>query len=68
MITYLNIKTAYGVETVDQLNRKDFKIGYEGYIEYLKELKRLKNEYRLASNCYSNIYSSQRCTNDWKNN
>lgn len=62
-MTYLNIKTQYGVETVDQIERKDF----NSYKEYCIELKRLKNEYRLASNCYSNIYSSQRCTNDWKN-
>jgi len=60
---YLNIKTVHGVETVDQLERKDF----SSYKEYIQELKRLKNEYRLASNCYAGIYSSQRCTNDWKN-
>jgi hypothetical protein len=61
---YLNIKTSEGVETVDQLDRKDFST----YKEYLQELKRLKNEYRLASNYYSGIYTSQRSTNDWKTN
>ncbi len=63
-MTYLNIKTNYGVETVDQLDQKDFKT----YKEFRTELIRLKKEYRLASSCYNSIYSSQRCTNDWKNN
>lgn len=66
-MTYLNIKTSLGVETVDQLDRKDFKIGFEGYREFKAELKRLKNEYRIASSYYSSIYSSQRCTKYWKN-
>lgn len=61
-MTYLNIKTVYGVETVDQLDRKDFST----YKDFCIELKRLKNEYRIASDCYSSIYTSQRCTNDWK--
>lgn len=59
---YLNIKTSQGVETIDQLDAKDFKT----YKEFNKELKRLKNEYRIASSFYNSIYSSQRCTNDWK--
>lgn len=60
---YLNIKTNYGVETVDQLERKDFNINYQGYKDFCNELKRLKNEYRLSG---MNVYSSQRSTNDWK--
>ena len=63
-MTYLNIKTSEGVETIDQIDRKDFKT----YKEYCTELKRLKNEYRIASDYYSTIYTSQRCTNDWKLN
>jgi len=62
-MTYLNIKTVYGVETVDQLERKDFNQNYQGYKDFCNELKRLKKEYRL---CGMNVYSSQRCTNDWK--
>jgi hypothetical protein len=61
-MTYLNIKTVYGVETVDQLEEKDF----NSFKEYRAELKRLLSEYRLASNCYASIYTSQRCTNDRK--
>jgi hypothetical protein len=57
-MTYFNIKTIYGVETVDQLNRKDF----QTYSEYIIELKRLKNEYRLAG---MDIYLSQRATKEW---
>lgn len=57
-MTYFNIKTIYGVETVDQLNRKDF----QTYSEYIIELKRLKNEYRMAG---MDIYLSQRATKEW---
>jgi len=57
-LTYFNIKTIYGVETVDQLNRKDF----QTYSEYIVELKRLKNEYRMAG---MDIYLSQRATKEW---
>lgn len=55
---YFNIKTSYGVETIDQLDRKDF----ETYKDYIAELRRLKNEYRLAG---MNVYLSQRATNEW---
>ena len=58
-MTYLNVKTNYGIETVDQLNRKDFIL----YRDYCNELRRLKNEYRL---CGLNVYTSQRSTNEWK--
>jgi hypothetical protein len=58
-MTYLNVKTSYGIETIDELNRKDF-ISYK---DYCNELRRLKNEYRL---CGLNVYSSQKSTNDWK--
>jgi len=58
-MTYLNVKTSYGIETVDQLDRKDFIL----YKDYCNELRRLKNEYRL---CGLNVYSSQRSTNEWK--
>jgi hypothetical protein len=57
---YFNIKTNYGVETIDQLDRKDFST----YSEYIAELKRLKNEYRLAG---MDIYLSQRATKEWYN-
>jgi len=57
-MTYLNIKSSYGIETVDQLSEKDFKT----YKEFRSELIRLKNEYRL---CSMDVYTSQRCTKEW---
>lgn len=59
---YLNLKTAYGIETVDCIDEKEF----NSYKEYRKELKRLLNEYRLCSDYYSNIYTSQRSTKNFK--
>ena len=58
---YFNIKTQYGVETVDQLDQKDFTF----YKDFRQELVRLLNEYRLAG---MDVYISQRATKDWKNN
>jgi hypothetical protein len=55
---YLNLKTNYGIETVDQLERKDF----NSYKEYITELKRLKSEYRL---CGMDVYTSQRPDKTW---
>jgi hypothetical protein len=57
---YFNIKTNYGVETIDQLDAKDF----SSYKDYSTELRRLKNEYRLAG---MDIYISQRATKEWNN-
>lgn len=50
---YLNLKTNYGIETVDELNPKDFKT----FREFRTELKRLISEYRIAG---MDVYSSQR--------
>jgi hypothetical protein len=55
---YFNIKTSYGVETIDQLDAKDF----TSYKDYSAELRRLKNEYKLAG---MNVYISQRATKEW---
>lgn len=59
-MTYFNIKTNNGVETVDQISDKDFPT----YKEFINEKRRLLNEYRLSG---INVYLSQRCTNDWRN-
>ena len=56
---YFNLKTNYGVETVDELSQSDF----NSYREFRKELNRLISEYHMAGMA---VYSSQRCTNDWK--
>jgi hypothetical protein len=57
---YLNLRTNFGVETVDELNPTDFTTRKE----YKKELNRLVSEYHLAG---TNVYISSRCTKDWKN-
>ena len=56
---YLNLKTVYGVETVDELNIKDFKTRKE----FIIELKRLQNEYRISGMA---VYISSRCSKDWR--
>ena len=58
-MTYLNMKTNHGTETVDEIDPKEFIT----YTQFLKEKRRLIQEYRM---CNMNVYSSQRCTNDWK--
>ena len=55
---YLNIKTSYGVETVDELNPSDFGI----FKDFRVELSRLVSEYRMAG---MNVYVSQRPCKDW---
>jgi hypothetical protein len=56
---YINTKTVYGVETIDEINRSDF----EGYREY-------KNELRTVISGYYdngiNVYLSHRSTKEWK--
>ena len=59
---YLNLKSQYGVETVDQ-----FKQG-EGAPQELKEFRKYVNE--MVKNYRENnmqVYKSQRATRDWKN-
>ena len=56
---YYNYKTGYGVETVDQIDQKDF-IWYK---EYRQELRRLLGEYHLAG---MNVYISSRSSKDWR--
>lgn len=56
---YFNIKTSYGVETIDQLDAKDF----NSYKDYIAELRRLKNEYRISG---IEVYISQKSTKEWR--
>ena len=60
MTRYLNTRTSYGVETVDELSSFDF----DSRKSFVKELKRLISEYRIAG---MHVYSSIRSTKDWKN-
>jgi len=57
---YFNMKTNFGVETVDEIRRADWGT-YKGYIA---ELRSMLSNYRIAG---MNVYLSQRCTNNWKN-
>jgi len=56
MIKYLNIKTKYGVETWESVDRDNFNT----FSEYKKEVRRLINEYKLMG---YNMYLSQRKSN-----
>ena len=56
---YLNMRTSYGVETVDQICRED----WPDRKSYLNELKSMVENYHLSG---MNVYTSRRCTKDWK--
>jgi len=60
MKRYLNLKTNYGVETIEELDLKDF----ENRRELIREKNRLIREYWL---CGMNVYTSQRCDKTWNN-
>ena len=60
MKKYFNIKSVYGVETIDELDSSDFST----LKEFRQEVKRLYREYNLTP---MNVYTSSRCTKDWKN-
>jgi len=58
---YFNLRSkSYGVETVDELDPKDFKTKEEAE----KEVERLLEEYRKSG---MPVYRSSRCTKEWKN-
>jgi len=63
MTTYYNIKTSYGVETIDEINSEEFKT----FKDFRNERKRMLKEYRLCGSFYSGLYYSSKCTNEWKN-
>ena len=56
---YFNLKTKCGTETIDELNKEDFKT----YKEFRNEVKRLLKEYRIAG---IPTYTSQRACKGWK--
>ena len=60
MTKYLNMRSNYGVETVDELSTEDF----ETKKAFRAEINRLVSEYHLAG---MGVYISVRCTKDWKN-
>lgn len=57
-MVYFNMQTQYGVETVDELDQKDF----ASFREFREEARRLVKEYAMAG---MNVYRSQRCTKEW---
>jgi hypothetical protein len=59
MKRYLNLKTNYGVETVDQINSNDF----ETLKAFRIELKRLISENHSAGLL---VYVSQKADQSWK--
>lgn len=60
MKRYFNVKTNYGIETIDEINKNDFK----SRIEYINEKNRLIREYRLSG---INVYLSSRSTKEYRN-
>lgn len=58
MKTYFNLRNNGAVDTIDEINSKDF----SSYVEFINERKRLLKEYRM---CMGNVYTSQRATKDW---
>lgn len=57
---YLNTKSSFGVETVDEFTREK---GQDPR-EFRKYVKDMVKEYHIAG---MNVYRSSRATNDWKN-
>lgn len=57
---YFNIRTVYGVETVDQFTKENEQTSKEFRMYVNSMLK----EYHISG---QNVYKSQRCTNDYKN-
>ena len=58
MTKYLNMRSNYGVETVDELSTEDF----ETKKAFRAEINRLVSEYHLAG---MPVYASSRCAKDW---
>ena len=56
---YFNMRSSYGVETVDELSLSDF----DTYKEFRAEVRRLVSEYRV---CGMGVYTSQRATKEWR--
>jgi hypothetical protein len=58
MTKYINIKTQYGVETIESVERDNFYT----FSAYKKEVRRLINEYKLMG---YNAYPSKRKSKDY---
>lgn len=57
---YINMKTNFGIETVDEFTKEPEQTGRE-FRDYVSNMVR---EYRLGG---MNVYTSSRCTKEWAN-
>ena len=55
---YLNMKTSFGVETVDEFTREPG----QSFKEFRAYVSKMVSEYHLAG---MHVYRSSRCTKDW---
>lgn len=60
-MVYLNMKTNFGTETVDEFEREEGQTPKE-FRQYVNQMVK---EYHLSG---MNVYKSSRCTNEWRNN
>lgn len=59
--TFINIKTAEGVETIEEFNRDE----YNSSKEYRDEVNNTLTEYHRNKN-FIGAYLSTRCTKEWR--
>jgi hypothetical protein len=59
MVVYLNLKTTYGVETIDEVRLSDFDTSKAMRFYVYK----LIHDYHLSG---MRVYKSQRCDSTWK--
>ncbi len=57
--TYINMRSKYGIETIDEVNSIEF----PDKKEFRKEVRSMIVNY---GQCGMPVYTSQRCTKDWK--
>ena len=63
MKIYFNVKYGNQVETVDEYDSEEFKPS-EQYPKFLGYVRAMLKEYHIAGDP---VYTSQRCTKDWRN-
>lgn len=63
-ISYINTKGPMGIETIDELDSKDFK----SILEFRRERRKLCEEYELVYRHEERtvVYISSRCTKEWR--
>ena len=62
---YINVRTQYGVETVDEFSLSDYVKEHKTAKGFYKYVMLMVREYNMSM---SGHYKSQRSTNDWRNN